>query len=160
MTKIDEAVIGRNLTIHPAKHLLNKNIGVLHNNEYYEDCKVVRLIKPDKVEVYIPSLDEKIITHVSLISESVNLVSTLRYMQSKSHEKKGGKEMSKFKKTGKNIHAKKALDHFDKAEDLELLAHANTKAEKSYIKNRRDEITSDRIRDYLDYGVGKEYFEV
>ena len=158
MKEINEAILGKYWN-HPARHLLNRTMCVLYNGDYFEDVKVIRLINPDKVEVYIPKLDKKVVTHPSFLDEGVNLLDTLRYLGSKRNRKLAEKEADKYRKTGNNIHAKKALYHFDKAKDLELIATAPNKKAKEYVKARRDEIETERMKDYLEHGVGKEFYE-
>ena len=91
-----------------------------------------------------------------------NLVDTLRYLKANRNQKLGEKETKKYKETGKNIHAKKALYHFDKAHDLTLLAtapHDSKKNAKEWIKANRDEIETGRMKDYLEHGTNKEFYE-
>ena len=92
----------------------------------------------------------------------MNLIATLDYLKAQRNNKLADKATDKYLKTKKNIHAKKALYFRDKAEDAELLAsapHAKRKEAKEYIKNRRDEIETDRMKDYLEHGTGKEFYE-
>lgn len=156
--KLDEAILGR-YSNHPAKHLLNRTMCVLHDGDYYEDVKVVKLINPDKVEVYIPKLDKRITVHPSMLDEGVNLISTLHYLSAKKNGKLAQKEIEKYKKTHKNIHAKKAQYYLDKAHDQELIATAPNKKAKEYVKARRDEVETAKMKDYLDNGIGKEFYE-
>ena len=88
----------------------------------------------------------------------MNLIDTLTYLSSKRNQKLGQKEIEKYKKTGKNIHAKKAQYHLDKAEDEHLKINS-PKEVWPLIKDRRDRIETNRMKDYLENGVGKEFYE-
>ena len=91
-----------------------------------------------------------------------NLIDTLRYLRADHNQKLGNRETDKFNKTKKNIHAKKALYHFDKARDLILLAtapHDSKKGAKEWIKANRDEVETGRMKDYLENGTNKEFYE-
>lgn len=159
MKQINEAILGRKIYNNPAKEMMGRKVCVLYNSEYYENVKVTKIIGNDKVEVYIPQLDKKVIVHHALLDEDVNLLSTLRYMQAKHHDKKADKENVKFVKTKKYSHLRKAIDHADKAEDARLLAKANTKTEREYVKKRRSEIDDNRVQDYLHNGVGQGFYK-
>ena len=162
MKKMNEAIISKE---HPAKYLLDKNTNVIYNGESYKG-KVVDLVNPDKIEVYIPQLDKNITVHPSMIDEGVlnprSLADTLTYLKSKKNRKLANKYIDKYDATKKNKYAKLAGYYADKSEDQELLAtapHAKRKEAKEYIKKRRDEIETNRMKDYLENGVGKEFYE-
>lgn len=159
MKEINEAILGRKVYHNPAKEMMGRDVCILYDGNYYENVRITKILGNTKVEVYIPQLDKKVVTHYSMLDEDVSLLSTLRYMQAKHHEKKADKENAKFIKTRKASHLRKALDHADKAEDAKLLATASTKAEKEYVKKRRAEIDDNRLKDYLRHGVGKGYYE-
>ena len=90
------------------------------------------------------------------------LIDTLNMLKSQKNQKLGEKYSDKYSKTKKNKYAKRALYHLDKAEDQRLLAthpQVNYKDAKQYVKTRRDEIETGRMKDYLMRGVGKEFYE-
>jgi len=89
------------------------------------------------------------------------LIDTLNMLKSQKNQKLGEKYTEKFSKTQKNKYAKRALYHYDKAEDQKLLATSPMKRKdaKRYIKDRRDEIETARLNDYLTRGTNKEFYE-
>lgn len=89
------------------------------------------------------------------------LAKTLDRIRSNKNQKLGEKYTEKFSKTQKNKYAKRALYHYDKAEDQNLLATSPMKRKdaKRYIKDRRDEIETARLNDYLTRGTNKEFYE-
>ena len=92
----------------------------------------------------------------------MKLTDVLNQVKAKQHEKLADRANKKYMATKKNKYYRRASDHYDKAEDLNLLAtapHANRKDAKAYVKARRDEIDTNRMKDYLLNGVGKEYYE-
>ena len=165
MKEINEAIFNKKLN-HPAKSLLGKTMCVLHNGKYYEDVKVVGLVNPDKVEVYIPQTKEKVVVHPSMLDDGVlnprSIVDTLTYLGAERNRKLAKKNMDKFAKTKDNKFAKRALYHTDKAQDLELIAsapHIKRKEAKEYVKKNRDEIETARMKDYLENGANKQFYE-
>ena len=165
MKEINEAIFNKKLN-HPAKSLLGKTMCVLHNGKYFEDVKVVGLVNPDKVEVYIPQTKEKVVVHPSMLDEGVlnprSIVDTLTYLGAERNRKLAKKNMDKFTKTKDNKFAKRALYHADKAEDLEYISrapHVIKKDAKKWVKARRDEIETARMKDYLEHGTNKQFYE-
>ena len=174
MKEVNEAIYAKEKDRHWLKdhgYTKGKKMCVLYNGEYYEDCPITDVTERTKsVEIYIPQLDKKVSVHYSMLDEGLNpssIVDTLRYMKSASDYKKAFKTSIKYIKTGKEKYYKKALsvmetveggDLYDKAEDLELLAtapHAKKSDAKAYIRDRRDKIN----QDYVKNGVDKKYYE-
>ena len=91
----------------------------------------------------------------------MTLTKVLDQLRSNKNQKLGEKYTDKFSKTHNNKYAKRALYHYDKAEDQNLLAAAPMKRKdaKQYIKDRRDEIETARMKDYLERGTNKEFYE-
>ena len=92
----------------------------------------------------------------------MKLTDVLNQVRAKQHEKLADRASKKYMMTKKNKYYRAASDHYDKAEDLNLLAtapHANRKDAKEYVRARRDEINTNKMNDYLKNGVDKEYYE-
>lgn len=91
----------------------------------------------------------------------MKLADALNELKSNRNYRLGAKYTEKFSKTQKNKYAKRALYHYDKAEDQNLLATSPMKRKdaKKYIKDRRDEIETARLNDYLTRGTNKEFYE-
>ena len=92
----------------------------------------------------------------------MRLADALNQIKAKQHERLADRAAEKYSKTKKNKYFRSASDHYDKAEDLNLLAtapHSSKKEAKKYIQDRRDKIDTNKLNDYLKNGVGKEYYE-
>ena len=167
--KLDETIFAKEKDRHWLRdhgYVKGKKMCVIYNGEYYEDCPITDIFEASKkVQLYIPQLDRKVTVHYSMLDEELkpsSILDTLTYMRAKSNQKKAEKATEKYAKTHKNKYYRKASDYYDKAEDQELLAtapHTNKKDAKEYIRKRRDEIDTNRLNDYLNHGIGKEYYE-
>ena len=92
----------------------------------------------------------------------MKLTDALNQIKAKQHEKLADRATKKYLQTKKNKYYRSASDHYDRAEDLNLLAtapHADKKEAKKYVQDRRDRINMNKYDDYLKNGVEKEYYE-
>lgn len=92
----------------------------------------------------------------------MKLTDALNQLKINRNYRLGKVNTDKFAKTHNNKYAKRALYHFDKAEDQSLIAtapHTNKKDAKAFVKERREKIEKNRMNDYLKNGVGKEFYE-
>ena len=92
----------------------------------------------------------------------MKLTDALDKIRAEQHRKIADRATQKYAQTGKHKYYRRASDHYDRAEDIDLVRtapHTTRREAKAYVQNRRDDINWNKYQDYEKNGVEKQYYE-